>query len=61
MARGDHFSGCVWNYPDCPCIRCARDGEADSRGGFCCEKHKRFCDGEPCKDFIEETEGEIDV
>lgn len=62
MLRGSHFSGCFINYPNCLCLRCARDMPADGDGRNCCEKHSRFCDDEPCRDFVpEEEEGEIDV
>lgn len=58
---GSHFSGCIFNYPECICLKCAHDGNRDYSGYACCEKHGRFCDGEPCTDFLEEEEGEIDV
>lgn len=61
MGKGKHFSGCVYNYPECPCIKCAKDCEADKNGWLCCERHKRVCDGTPCPDMVEEEEGEIDV
>lgn len=59
--RGSHFSGCFHTYPACLCLRCANDGCRDESGWCCCEKHKHFCDDEPCPDFVQEEEGEIDV
>lgn len=33
---GKHDVDCVRLFPDCPCVRCARDNAWDRRGGRCC-------------------------
>ena len=54
----DHYIGCVVDFPDCLCLRCANDSELEfGEGEVCCQEHGRDCrNGGRCRDFIDEED-----
>ena len=59
MVKGKHWICCVRNFPECPCVTCARDNQGEAEEP-CCDKHGIFCAPcAKCEDYEKEERADV--